>query len=171
VGHVLGGWTISGNYFITSGQPYTAVQGALNCGSGGGSCSGNGPGNPYDGAFNNAFVGSDGALRLFLGNSSAPVNSVGIYGADACSVFGITGAEPFCSPAVANSLLSLNAINTSGAATVVTSKDVHFIANTAQSDAIYGTPFGNVARNSLRDYWTNIGNFGLFKTVKATERI
>src|SRR6266576_883041 len=54
---------------------------------------------------------------------------------------------------------------------VVTNKDVRFIANTAQSVAAFGTPFGNVGRNVLRDYWTNVGNFGLFKTVKMTERV
>jgi len=180
VGHVLGGWTISANYFITSGQPYTPVQGALNCNSGGGSCGANGLGNPYDGAFNNAFVGADGALRPFLGSQSAPATSVGIYAGDACSIYGFTGTEPICNPAIANSLVSLTALNpnTSTPATlqgytpaVVTNKDVRFIANTAQSVAAFGTPFGNVGRNVLRDYWTNVGNFGLFKTVKMTERL
>jgi hypothetical protein len=171
IGHALGGWTVSANYFITSGQPYTPVQGALSCGSGGLVCGANGVGNPYDAGFNNAFVGGDAALRPFLGSPVAPADSVGIYGGDACNALSITGNEPFCQPAVANSLLSLNAINASGSATVVTNKDVRFIANTPQSVAAFGSPFGNVARNVLRDYWTNIGNFGLFKTVKMTERV
>jgi len=59
----------------------------------------------------------------------------------------------------------------SNPAKVVTSKDVHFIANTATANSVFGTPFGNVGRNVLRDYWTNVGNFGLFKTVKMTERV
>jgi len=169
LGHILGGWSVSGSYFISSGQPYTPIQGALSCFSNGLSCGGTSSSNPYDGPFNNAFVGADGALRPFLGNSAAPLSSVGIFGADACSNFGATGSEPFCDPALANSLLSLNAINASGTATVVTSKDVRFIANTDQSVALFGTPFGNVGRNTLRDAWSNIGNFSLSKTVKVRE--
>jgi hypothetical protein len=169
IGHILGGWAISGSYFISSGQPYTPVQGSLSCGSNGLACGAAKTSNPYDGPFNNAFVGADGALRPFLGNPSAPVSSVGIFGADACSNFGITGNEPFCSPVVATSLLSLNAINATGDATVVTSKDVHFIANTDQAVALFGTPFGNVGRNTLRDSRSNIGNFTLSKSVKVRE--
>src|SRR5262249_7054065 len=126
VGRIFGGWAVAGSYFISSGQPYTPVQGALSCFSSFLSCGGASASNPYDGPFNNAFVGADGALRPFLGNPSAPASSVGIYGGDACSNFGATGLEPFCDPALANSLLSLNAINATGAATVVTNKDVRF---------------------------------------------
>jgi hypothetical protein len=169
LGHILGGWAVSGSYFISSGQPYTPVQGALSCFSNFLSCGGASSSNPYDGPFNNAFVGADGALRPFLGNPSAPVSSVGIFGTDACSNFGATGTEPFCDPAFANSLLSLNAINATGAATVVTSKDVHFIANTDQAVTLFGTPFGNAGRNTLRDAWSNIGNFSLSKSVKVRE--
>jgi hypothetical protein len=168
IGHILGGWALSGSYFISSGQPYTAVQGALSCSSPNGfSCSSpnDETSNPYDGPFNNAFVGADGALRPFLGNASAPASSVGIYATDACSIFG----DPYCDPALATSLLSLNAINASGVATVVTSKDVRFIANTDAAVAAFGTPFGNVGRNTLRDAWSNIGNFSLSKTVKVRE--
>jgi len=194
-GHVLGGWTISANYFITSGQPYTPVQGALNCNSGGGSCDPNGPGNPYDGVFNNAFVGADGALRPFLGSNSALVDTVGIFAGDQCAVVtkgpntGSLCGNPAITP---TTLVSLNGANNgligtlvdptdstgktiladpSNPAKVVTSKDVHFIANTATANSVFGTPFGNVGRNVLRDYWTNVGNFGLFKTVKMTERV
>lgn len=170
IGHILGGWAVSGSYFISSGQPYTPTQGALSCFSNFLSCGGATTSNPYDGPFNNAFVGADGALRPFLGNSSAPVSAVGIFGADACSIFGAgLGLEPFCDPLVATSLLSLNAINATGAATVVTSKDVRFIANTDQAVATFGTPFGNVGRNTVRDAWSNIGNFSLSKTVKVRE--
>jgi hypothetical protein len=165
VGHVLGGWVLAGNYFITSGQPYTASQAFANCFSGGGACSPNGPGNPYDSAFNLAFVGDDGALRPFLGSNSAPASAVGIYAADACNVFGVGCAD------TANTLLSLNAINATGTATPVSTKQVRFITNGAEADAVFSTPFGNVGRNTLRDYWTNTGNFGLFKNFKIKERV
>src|SRR5277367_1343196 len=170
VGHVLGGWVVSANYFITSGQPYTASQAALNCESGlgtaFGTCSANGPGNPYDASFNAAFTTvPDGGLRPFVGSNSAPASAVGIYAADACNIFGVgCGDTP-------NTLLSLNAINATGADTPVSTKQVRFIANTAEADTIFGTPFGNVGRNTLRDYWTNTGNFALFKNFKIKERV
>jgi hypothetical protein len=176
VGHVLGGWVVAGNYFITSGQPYTASQSFANCASGGGACSANGPGNPYDAAFNGAFVGNDGALRPFLGSNSAPANAVGIYAADACNIFGAPAVPngPLVGPGcglTANTLLSFNAINASGTATPVSNKQVRFITNGAEADTVFATPFGNVGRNTLRDYWTNSGNFALFKNFKIKERV
>jgi hypothetical protein len=174
VGHVLGGWAVSANYFITSGQPYTPVQSGLNFGSGGGASLGQTT-SPYDVGFNGAFVGADGALRPFLGSLAAPANTVGIYAGDACNFFGVTGSEPICTVNPA-SLVSLNGLNQAAdistyKPTVVTNKDVRFIANTGQAATAFGTPFGNVGRNVLKDYWTNIGNLGFFKTVKVTERL
>jgi hypothetical protein len=178
LGHILGGWVVAGNYFITSGQPFTASQAFANCFSGGGACSPNGPGNPYDSAYNLAFVGDDGALRPFLGSNSAPANAVGIYAADACNIFGAPPPSnpngPLVGPGCTdtpNTLLSLNAINATGTATPVSTKAVRFITNGAEADSIFGTPFGNVGRNTLRDYWTNTGNFALFKNFKIKERV
>lgn len=166
VGRVLGGWAVSGVYTLSSGQPYTPVQGFANCFSGGGACGGIPPGsNPYDAGFNTAFVGDDGALRPFLASASAPVSSVGIYAGDACSVFGVG-----CSLA-STQLISLNAINkgdTTG--TPVTNGAVRYIANTAIADQLFGTPFGNAGRNILRDYHTNTVNLGLFKTTNISEK-
>ena len=179
IGHIFGGWAVSATYTLASGQPYTAIQSNLNCGSGGGSCDPGGPGNPYDGPFNNAFVGSDGALRPFFGSASAPVNTVGIYAADACSNFGITpgGTDPICVLGAASpqTLVSLNGLNQAPNISTyipqpVTNKDVRFIANTATANVVFGTPFGNVGRNTLRDAKTNIANFSLFKTVKVKEQ-
>ena len=196
LGHILGGWSASAVYFLTSGQPYTPAQGALNCGSGGGSCSStdaNGNASPYDFNFNNSFVGADGALRPFLGSNSAPVGSVGIFAADGCLVVnsgpntGSLCGNPAITP---TTLVSLNGTNTgltgtlvdptdptgntiladpTHPATVVTNKDVHFIANTFTANQVFGTPFGNVARNTLRDARTNIVNFSFFKTFKVKE--
>jgi hypothetical protein len=169
LGHILGGWAVSGTYNIASGQPYTAVQAFLNCGSGGGACDGGGPTNPYDGPFDNAFIGADGALRPFLGSSSAPVSSVGIFAGDACNNFGVGCTQ------VPTTLLSLNTINQTindpvPTETVVTNKDVRFIANGLVADQTFGTPFGSVGRNTLRDARTNIANFSLSKTVKVREQ-
>lgn len=157
LGHVLGGWGISGTYFITSGQPYTPVQFALNAG-----VAGQQP--YYDNGMVNAFYSTvDQALRPYLGNPSAPITQVGIYAADACAEFGVGCTQ------TATTLLSLNAINATGAATVVTSKDVRFIANTPTANTVFNTPFGNVARNYVRDAWTNIANLQFFKTINVRE--
>jgi hypothetical protein len=172
LGRILGGWGISGTYFLTSGQTYTPVQFALNS-----SVAGQQP--YYDNGMVNAFYSTiDQSLRPYLGNPSAPITAVGIYAGDACSIFASTGTEPICNPAIANSLVSLTALNpnTSSPAAlaaytpaVVTNKDVRYIANTPTANTVFNTPFGNVARNSARDAWTNIGNFQFFKTVKVKE--
>jgi hypothetical protein len=172
LGRILGGWGVSATYFITSGQPYTPIQSALN-----GSVAGQQP--YYDIGMVNAFYQTfDQALRPYLGNPSAPITAVGIYAGDACSIYATTGTEPICNPAIANSLVSLTALNpnTSTPAAlaaytpaVVTNKDVRFIANTPTSNTVFNNPFGNVARNYARDAWTNIGNFQFFKTVKVKE--
>jgi len=171
VGHVLGGWSTSVTYFLASGQPYTASQVFLNCFSGGGACGGprlDGSPSPYDANFNLSFVGDDGALRPFLGSNSAPVGSVGVFAGDACNVYGLGCSVPV------NTLLSLNAINngtTVSEATLVpvSNKQVRFIANGFEADQVFGTPFGNVARNTLSDAKTNIANITFFKTVKVRE--
>lgn len=157
VGRILGGWGVSGTYFITSGQPYTPEQFAVNAG-----VAGQQP--YYDNGMVNAFYGTvDQALRPYLGNPSAPVYQVGIYAADACAEFGVGCTQP------ATTLLSLNAINATGAEKVVTNKDVRFIANTPTANTVFGTPFGNVARNYARDAWSNIANLQFFKTIKVKE--
>jgi hypothetical protein len=159
LGHILGGWGISGTYFITSGQPYTPVQFALNAG-----VAGQQP--YYDNGMVNAFYSTlDQALRPYLGNPSAPITQVGIYAADACAEFGVGCTQ------VATTLLSLNAINATGAVTVVTNKDVRFIANTPTANTVFNTPFGNVARNYARDAYTNIANLQFFKTFYVRENL
>jgi hypothetical protein len=167
VGHALGGWAVSGVYTLSSGQPYTPVQGFANCFSGGGACGGIPPGsNPYDSAFNTAFVGDDGALRPFIGSPGAPVGSVGIYAGDACSIF---GAGCSLTP---TQLISFNAINNGDTVgTPVSKGSVRYIANTAIANQLFGTPFGNAGRNILRDYHTNTMNLGLFKTTNISEKI
>jgi Carboxypeptidase regulatory-like domain len=183
----LGGWQVSALYILSSGQPYTAAQSGLNCATGGGACGGiPDTVNPYDPQFNAAFAGPDGALRPFLGASSAPPQSVGIFANDVCAV-DVSGN--LCgSPAIgATTLISLNQFNdgfrgtktdatgntvadSGHPASVVTQRDVHFIANTATAARVFGTPFGNVGRNTLRDYHTNVLNLSLFKTTHVSEK-
>jgi carboxypeptidase family protein len=177
IGHVLGGWAVSGTYFITSGQPFTPIQFALNGAS------------YYDNAFVSAFYGTvDQALRPFLGSLSAPVTSVGIFAGDACAT-DVNGNLCGNAAITPTTLISLNGVNNgligtmtdpanptgppipdpANPATIVTNKDVRFIANTPTANTQFNTPFGNVARNSVRDAWTNIGSFSLFKTVNVRE--
>lgn len=159
IGHILGGWAIGASYYISSGQPYTPVQFALN---------GGGP--DYDNAFVNAFYGTvDQALRPFAANPSAPVNQVGIYAGDELGCDNVATACP--AGITPTTLISLNQFNIDGSAKPVTSKDVRFIANTPTANTIFNSPFGNVGRNTLRDAWTNIGNFTLFKSVTIRENL
>ena len=48
---------------------------------------------------------------------------------------------------------------------------VRYIINGLQSASVYGTPYGNVGRNTLRDGITNTGNFSIYKTTNITERV
>ena len=162
IGHLLGGWAISGNYLVASGQRYTPSQ--L------GTALFTSAGDFFDSAFVGNFAGTDTA-RPFFGNKNAPVTAVGSFGADACVFFGVTGSEPFCNPALANTLLSVNAINVNGAAVPVTQNDVRYIVNGGTSEAVFGTPFGNVPRNIEQDAISNIGNVSVFKNIKLSEKV
>ncbi len=155
VGKILGGWMVSGSYTLASGQPYTPMQWFFNYFTGG---------DYTDVPFNNAFIGNYETMRPFLSNPSAPPNTVGVFAGDACNYFG-EGCDM-----ASNTLLSFNSLNTTGDVKTISGSDVRFIANGAAADQIYGTPWGSAGRNTLRDYWTNTGNFALFKTFQFTER-
>ena len=81
IGHLLGGWGLSGSYILSSGQRYTPVQAfsafATTClgdtlpGRLSGTCNTGSGGNYYDLGFIGGFVGIDTA-RPFLGNLNAP---------------------------------------------------------------------------------------------------
>ena len=191
IGHLLGGWAISADYILASGQPYTPAQGlfgpiaqGLTCGGFTTNCSPHGaPGpNYYDAAFTNAFVGIDIA-RPFFGNPNAPLDSVGIFAGDACAFFGVDCSAP------ATQLISFNAFNAAqgppnsgaflgclrGTATCqvvnVTNNDVRFIINGKTAQSVFGTPFGNVPRNALRDAISNRMDASIYKNIKLGERV
>jgi len=162
LGHVLGGWMVSAAYILSSGQPYTAQQLYLDTFSAPGFL------NPYvDSSFDAAFAGNyDGGARPFLANPSAPATEVGVYAGDACNYLGAGCSLP------ANQLISLNKVNQGNSAgTPVTKSQVHFIANGYEADQIFGTPFGNVGRNTLRGAKTNNVNLSLIKNIKFWERV
>jgi hypothetical protein len=158
-GHLFGGWSFSGNYILASGQRYTPSQIFVAQST---------TKDYFDAGFFGAFNGGVETARPFLGNPNAPVSSVGIFAADACGTFGVGCAAP------PGQLISLNAINNQaiGANLVVpvTTNDVRWIANGGQAEKIFGTPFGNVPRNSAQDAISNIGNFSVFKRFKISEK-
>jgi carboxypeptidase family protein len=155
IGHALGGWILTGNYIIQSGQTYSPVQFFSSTFSGGVG---------QDTAFDNAFIGTYETLRPFLSNPSAPATQVGIYAGDACALYVVGCLIP------ANILISANDVN-HGVVTPVTGKQVRFIVNGGESQSIFGGPYaGTAGRNSLRDFHTNSGNFSLIKRIKINER-
>jgi hypothetical protein len=149
-GHLLGGWVISANYLVQSGQRYTPIQVS-------GIAAATAAGNFYDTAFLNAFVGTDSA-RPFLGNLNASQTTAGIFAGDA----GV-GGNP-------NQLISFNALNANGSIVPVTKDQVRYIVNAATAQSIFGTPFGNMPRNIAQDDITNIGNLSVAKLFKIGER-
>lgn len=168
VGHALGGWGVSANYILQSGQRYTPVQAF--------SAFVTAAGDFYDLGFLGGFAGFDTA-RPFLGNLNAPATSVGMFAGDACALFSL-GFGPLCS-GNPNQLISLTAVGASGCETnfaipcpfvPVTKNDVRVIVNSGQAQTLFGTPFGTAGRNLSQDAITNIANIGIFKKVKLSER-
>jgi Carboxypeptidase regulatory-like domain len=157
VGHALGGWSVGLGYQLVSGDPFTPSQLELNTLTGG---------TTWDEPFDLAFIGIPETARPFAGSASAPSSQVGIFAGDACSLFG--GAS--CGLAT-STLLSFNALNTTGATNTVTNGQVRYIVNGTTADSIFGTPFGNGGRNTARDYHTNTANIAVFRTFKFSERV
>jgi len=164
VGHLLGGWSFSANYLVGSGQPYTPRQELREAELGGAA-------NFYDTAFVNSFVGVDVA-RPFYGSLSAPENTVGAFAHDACgaAIEGCSKANAAALGALpATQLVSINSLN-NGTIVPISNNQVRFIMNTATSQSVFGTPFGNVPRNPLNDAITNTVNASIFKDIKLGER-
>jgi hypothetical protein len=188
VGQVLGGWRAAAVYTLSSGQPYTSVQFALSCNAGGDICASSpSDANPYDPTFNAEYALPDGSLRPFLGSNNAPVQSVGIFAKDICASdsSGILCGNSAISP---TTLISLNQFNNGFTGTkvdgsgrvisdsahpaqVVAKDQVRFVANTKTAVAFFGSPFGNVGRNTLRDGHINLLNFSAFKVTKLSESL
>ncbi|HZQ47232.1 MAG TPA: hypothetical protein VFC07_09480, partial [Verrucomicrobiae bacterium] len=189
VGHVLGGWGISGTYILASGQPYTPVQI--------GEALATTPfGNVYDSAFVASFGGGADSARPFIGSANAPITSVGIFASDVCrAFFGITPANNAALPGIcntaitpANALLSLNSLNINPAnpqggfltgpgtkpgqaPVIVTQNDVRFIINGGAAQQMFGTPFGNAPRNGFTDAIQNTANLSVIKNFRLSERM
>jgi len=188
VGQVLGGWRAAAVYTLSSGQPYTAVQFSVSCNAGGDICASSpSDTNPYDPVFNAEYALPDGSLRPFLGSNNAPAQSVGIFAKDICASdsSGTLCGNSAISP---TTLISLNQFNNGFTGTkldssgrvisdsthpaqIVAQDQIRFIANTTTAVAFFGSPFGNVGRNTLRDAHINLLNFSAFKTTKLSESL
>ena len=177
---MLGGWSISADYLLASGQAYTPAQ------NGESFLAGNAFGDVYDLNFVQAFVGD--SARPFSGNPNAPSNTVGMFAGDACTFkaffpgLSSAGRTALCafsgaSAANATSLVSINQLNSGCvgstanpcAISPITKNDARFIVNSKIAQQVFGTPFGNVARNGLRDAIGNIANASIFKTFNLGE--
>ena len=158
LGHVFGGWSFSGAYVWESGQAFTPETAVFSGATAAGDF--------FDAGFLNQFNNGSFPARPFLGSLSAPVDSVGIFAGDACTLLG-SG----CGLAT-NQLISLNALNNPKGSKeqTVTNNQVRYIANTGIAESIFGTPFGNAPRNIGRDAPLNYLNLTLNKRVKFNER-
>src|SRR5262249_31790179 len=90
------------------------------------------------------------ACRPFLGNTAAPVDKVG-----ACT-------DPTAADCGLVNFYTGDPISVSA---------VHWIANDANSQNFFGTPFGNSSRNTQRGQTINNLNLSIMKSVKLNERI
>ena len=163
-GRVFGGWTISANYILQSGQRYTPAQST-------GIAASTAAGDFFDVGFLGAFNGGFDVARPFLGSASAPITNVGIFLGDACNPSGpqfLSGAV--CSSMPANTLISMNAINTLGTAVPTSRNQVRYIVNGGVSETVFGTPFGNSPRNIPQNDMTNVANLSVAKMIKFGER-
>ena len=181
VGHVLGGWALSGSYVYGSGQPFTPRQGGV---FGGVNSRLSANGNYFDTNWVNAFVGD--AARPFYGNRNAPAGTVGIFCGDLVSLLGAAATNCASFGAGNNQLLSFNALNApqgcdprgflrGSACTVlnlvpITTNDARYIINMHTAQKVFGTPFGNVPRNPLVDAPSNRLDATIFKNIKMGER-
>lgn len=158
VGKLLGGWQINSTYNLASGRRYTPEQFRnQNFAS------------YQDNGFTGTFFGIDN-LRPFLGNPNADVRTVGITVTDARLSGLVTATQT--SPTGFFLLNDLNRIvGGQRVLTPVSPNDVRFIFNGPGAAAVFGTPFGNVPRNSVLGPALNQVNMGVFKTTNITERV
>jgi outer membrane receptor protein involved in Fe transport len=165
LGRALGGWQFNGIVRVQSGQHFTPTH--LSPAS-----------SPYgDATFMNSFFGIS-QLRPFSGNPNAPNTSVAITDVDACLFF-----TTRCNAGVAGIPAGLSALRPSssgyyllsdlnrGVFTPVTPNDVRFIVNGPGAATRFGSPFGNIGRNTFNGDRTENVDLSIFKTFRITEQV
>jgi hypothetical protein len=145
LGRVFGGWQVSGIYILSSGQRYTPRQGFN-----------------IDSYLENSFN-----LRPFSGNPNADRTAVGITALDAALQF----LAPLPAGQDPNALYSLNELNRTGNVVRVSSDDVRYIFNGPGAALLFGTPLGDVIRNSAVGPKINNLNTGFFKNTTVSEGV
>ncbi|NOT60757.1 MAG: TonB-dependent receptor, partial [Acidobacteria bacterium] len=138
LGRLAGGWQVNGIARVQGGRLFNPLQA-------------NSARNPYeDTGFMNAFFGVS-HLRPFSGNPQATSNLVAITDVDACLFYGrcgTSGGAPILRTSPTGFCL-LNDLNKATPVfTSVTPNDVRFIVNGAGAAMKFGTPFGNIGRNT-----------------------
>lgn len=160
IGHTLGGWGLSGTYFIASGQTYTPIQYYFDYYSG--------YTHNTDYTFNASFAGTYDGLRPFKGSNKAKPTAVGAYAGDVCNYYG--GASCDYDPTTLISWSDANASSDETTPVTVSTSDVRYIMNSYYAQQVNNTPWGNTGRNDARDYWTNTGNLSVTKFIKLREK-
>jgi outer membrane receptor protein involved in Fe transport len=174
LGRALGGWQLNGILRIQSGRLWTPAHTAT-------------ARNPYeDNAYMAAFLGSQSQFRPFNGNPNASRQSVAISDVDACIFYSFCGTTPasltavpagtpifVASPTGYYLMSDLNRRDGNGnrIRTPVTPNDVRWVVNGPGSATRFGTPFGNVGRNTELGDRLETVDFSVFKTFRVTERI
>jgi carboxypeptidase family protein len=179
IGHLLGGWAFSGSYVYASGQPFSARQGGVFTNTNSNSTPN---GNYFDTNYANAFVGDP--ARPFYGNRNADPTKVGMFCGDLTNLLG-TNCVALFGASGNTQLISFNALNAPtsvsplgclrGGGTcpivAITNNDVKYIINMHTAQTVFGTPFGNVARNSEVDAPSNRLDLTVRKNWKLGERV
>ena len=160
-GRLVGGWQASGILRVQTAHPFNPTHRQTGR-------------NPYeDSAFMTSFFGSQSHFRPFAGNASQPLERVAITDVDACVFYGMCGSSagvPILRSSPTGFWL-LNGLNASPAAFVAVSpEDVRFIVNGPGAALKFGTPFGNVGRNSfIGDRVENV-DLSIARRFRVTDR-
>jgi outer membrane receptor protein involved in Fe transport len=162
LGKIAGGWQVNGVVRIQTERLFTPLHRLASL-------------NPYeDSAYMAGFFGSGSHFRPFSGNSSQPLDRVGITDIDACvfySLCGASGGVPILRQSTSGYYLMSDLNATPRTFTPVTPNDVRFIINGPGAALRFGTPFGNVMRNAFPGDRIEAVDLSFFKTTKVTERV
>ena len=149
LGHLFGGWQLSGTHRFQSGVPITPSQNTNN-------------GDPYcDAGFNNALIGATlDSCRPLVGNPNAPFDTSGRY-INATQLINVSTCQS-------------TALVGTPACPVISPSDVHFIVNNtfAINALCGGNPFAcSVGRNDFRSMARNQLDLAVAKNLKLNERV
>jgi len=149
LGHLLGGWQLSGTHRFQSGTPITPSQNTNN-------------GDPYcDGGFNNALIGATlDNCRPLLSNRNAPFDTSGRY-LNATQLINVSTCQS-------------TALVGTAACPVIQPSDVHFIVNNtfAINALCGGNPYAcAVSRNIYRTMPRNQLDLAVAKNFRLREGI